>query len=183
MKLLAPLFLIALPLSLAFAVPARGSNASAPPVATAPVHCQVPCGIYGDKLRIDMLMEDLATIAKAMDNISVLESLKDAGDRNQLVRWVMAKDEHAQSIQDQVSAYWLAQRIKAPQEESVEAQEKYHRQLAILHGITVQAMKCKQTAKEEFVANARRLVLDLSAAYFSKEDLAHIRSHYAGDEK
>ena len=27
-------------------------------------HCQIPCGIYGDKLRIDLMMEDAATIEK-----------------------------------------------------------------------------------------------------------------------
>ena len=51
--------------------------------------------------------------------------------------------EHAQAIQDQVAAYWLAQRIKAPQDEG--GKDRYHRQLELMHGITVAAMKCKQT--------------------------------------
>ena len=28
-------------------------------------HCQVPCGIYGDQLRFDQMLEDQKTISKA----------------------------------------------------------------------------------------------------------------------
>lgn len=150
--------------------------AAAPP---APVHCQVPCGIYGDRMRIDMLMEDAATIEKGMQSIAELAA--DSGaNANQLVRWVVTKEEHAQSIQDTVAAYWLAQRIKEPKDGDDAAREKYHRQLALLHGITVAAMKCKQTTDVANVAKARALALEFSATYFSEDDLEHIRSHHAG---
>ncbi len=42
-------------------------------VTASPFHCQVPCGIYGDKMRVDMMMEDLATIEKAMVYGSISE--------------------------------------------------------------------------------------------------------------
>ena len=35
-------------------------------------HCQVPCGIYGDKVRIVMLKEHLTTIEKSMNQINEL---------------------------------------------------------------------------------------------------------------
>lgn len=150
-------------------------------LATSPApHCQVPCGIYGDSMRIDMLMEDAMTIEKGMKTIGELESAEQS-NANQLVRWIMTKDEHAQHVQEMVSSYWLAQRIKAPKEDSAEARDKYHHQLELLHGITVAAMKCKQTTDTAHVDTMRKLALDFSATYFSEKDLEHIRSHH-GDE-
>ena len=73
--------------------------------AAAPIpHCQVPCGIFGDKLRIDLMLEDVATIEKAMRLIDEI-SKEDSPNYNQLVRWITTKEEHAQKIQDQVATY------------------------------------------------------------------------------
>jgi hypothetical protein len=127
-------------------------------------------------MRIDMLMEDAATIETGMS-----ELVKEETNSNQLVRWVLTKDQHAASIQETVASYWLAQRIKAPAEESEVAREAYHRQLELLHGITVAAMKCKQTTDVANGARVRALALEFSATYFSDEDLEHIKSHHAGE--
>ena len=35
-------------------------------------HCQIPCGIYGDYTRIDLLREHIATIEKSMNQINEL---------------------------------------------------------------------------------------------------------------
>ena len=161
--------------------PIAVSPASPVPNAAA-VHCQVPCGIYGDSMRIDMLMEDAATIEKGMNSITELQG-EEGHDANQLVRWIMNKDQHAQAIQERVASYWLAQRIKAPAEDDAGARDKYYRQLALLHGITVAAMKCKQTTDTAHVARLRELALDFSGTYFSEEELGHIREHHAGEHR
>lgn len=151
---------------------------AAPSPAVAPVHCQVPCGIYGDKMRIDMLMEDAATIEKGMKMLQGMDK-EESPSKNQMVRWVMNKDQHAQMIQDTVASYWLAQRVKAPKDASDgEARRKYLRQLELMHGITVAAMKCKQTTDLTHVQSLRRLGMAFSETYFSKEDLEHIKSHH-----
>jgi nickel superoxide dismutase len=143
-----------------------------------PFHCQVPCGIYGDKMRMDMLMEDAATIEKAMGQLDGLKDLQ----MNQTVRWIMNKEEHAAKIQETVASYWLAQRIKAPKDASnTEAMAKYHGQLELLHGITVAAMKCKQTTDTANVAKMRDLAQKLSGTYFSPEDQKHLREHTFGE--
>ena len=148
----------------------------------APFHCQVPCGIYGDSMRIDMLIEDAATIEKGMKSILELERAG-AGNSNQLVRWIMNKDEHASAIQETIASYWLAQRIKAPAAGADEAAtSKYHQQLSLLHGITVRAMKCKQTTDVAHVEAMRTLAREFSATYFSKEDLEHMKEHQ-GDHR
>ena len=49
-------------------------------------HCQIPCGIYSDGLRFEMLREHLTTIEKSMNEVNTL-SLAPSDNMNQLVRW------------------------------------------------------------------------------------------------
>ena len=172
-----------LPLALLPLLFAAGSTGrvTAPASPTAPAtvpHCQVPCGIYGDKMRIAMILEDAATIRKGMTSITQLGS-EGTKNYNQIVRWTLAKDEHAAHIQELVASYWLAQRIKAPQQaDDAAARSKYLGQLELLHGVTVAAMKCKQTTDLKWVETLSALVEKFSATYFSKEDLEHLRDHH-----
>ena len=164
------------------ALPFAAALAPATAPEPAPFHCQVPCGIYGDSMRIDMLMEDSATIEKGMKQIAELEA--SGGAANQLVRWIMTKDEHASKIQETVASYWLAQRIKAPADGAdAAATEKYHTQLTLLHGITVAAMKCKQTTDVAHVEKLRSLAREFSGTYFSKEDLKHVLEHHGEEHR
>ncbi|MDA1265544.1 MAG: superoxide dismutase [Ni] [Planctomycetota bacterium] len=175
--------LIAIGGAAAYSATAPTTNSETAPTATeaaivepAPVHCQVPCGVYGDKMRIDMLLEDAATIEKAMQAIAAEDT-----NKNQGVRWIMNKESHAQNIQDMVAAYWLTQRIKAPKEGDDDAKGKYLRQLALMHQLTVSAMKCKQTTDVAHVETLRKTAAAFSATYFSEEDLKHLREHsFAG---
>lgn len=148
------------------------------PIVSAPFHCQVPCGIYGDHLRVELLMEHAATIEKAMTQINEIGAAAKP-NWNQLVRWVNTKEQHAQEIQDQLSAYWLAQRIKAPagSPSSPEDTRKYTMQLMFNHQMTTSAMKCKQTTDAANVAAFRTALEGFKAAYFSKEDMEHIKGH------
>ncbi len=159
--------------------PSSAPVSPAAPAAAPAFHCQVPCGIYGDQMRVDMHMEDAATIVKAMVQIQELGSGHEHGNMNQLVRWTVTKEQHAQAIQDRVASYWLAQRIKAPTDDSTESQAKYHRQLALMHGITVAAMKCKQTTDAANVQRLREQMVEFSRTYFSEEDLKHVLEHHA----
>jgi nickel superoxide dismutase len=158
------------------------SHTPKPAPTVVPVHCQVPCGIYGDKMRIDMLMEDTATIEKGMKMLQDMDKEEDPS-KNQVVRWVMNKDDHAQAIQNTVASYWLAQRIKTPAEGAdAAAQAKYGKQLELMHRITVAAMKCKQTTDSTHPSTLRSLGLAFSKTYFSAEDLEHIR-HGHGEKE
>ena len=139
-------------------------------------HCQVPCGIYSDMMRIERIREDVATIRKAMAEITEL-SKDSANNMNQLIRWVTAKEEHAQHIQDMVAAYWLTQRIKAPKDDSVESRNKYLSQLAMMHQLTVSAMKTKQTTDAAHCDQILQTVEQFIPTYFSKEDLEHLKTH------
>ncbi len=64
---------------------------------TAAAHCQIPCGIYNDELRVQLIEEHIDTIEKSMKQIATLGAQSPL-DNNQLVRWVMNKEEHAQKF-------------------------------------------------------------------------------------
>jgi len=131
-------------------------------------HCQMPCGIYADEMRIQMIEEDLATIEKAMQQIVALGK-ESPVNYNQLVRWVDTKEEHAGKIQELVSDYFLAQRIRPPAEVEGAPFEIYTRQLVILHSILVEAMKCKQTTELGHVETLRVLVKEFRASYLGPQ--------------
>ena len=188
--MLRPILLLSLACGAAFAAtktplftaaPAPAATSAPAYSASSAFHCQVPCGIYGDHMRIEMMLEDAATIEKGMTQVLAMERGENTSS-NQIVRWVMNKETHAQSIQDQVAQYWLAQRIKAPKDgASKDDVTKYARQLQLLHGITVAAMKCKQTTEVEHVAKLRQLASQFAGTYFSAEDLEHLKSHMGED--
>lgn len=125
-------------------------------------HCQVPCGIYSDDTVFATMHTDHKTIAKAMLQINAL-SKEPVANANQIARWVANKEKHAQAIQDVVSNYFLAQRIKIDEADKA----GYTKKLTQLHHILVLAMKCKQTSDVE---NAKKLHIAITAfsASYSK---------------
>ena len=83
----------------------------------AQAHCQIPCGIYDDHARVKSIGEDAATVEKSMRLIAELAGKSDAQSQNQLVRWVMNKEAHAQKIISSISDYFLTQRVKPDQKD------------------------------------------------------------------
>jgi nickel superoxide dismutase len=135
-------------------------------------HCEVPCGIYGDAMRIEMMLEHVTTLEKAMDQIRAL-SAGDEPNYNQIVRWVTNKEVHAEEFQEIVSQYFLHQRLKPGGVDDAAYVEK----LTLLHAMLVSAMKAKQTTDGEHPAQLRELIDAFSEAYFSAADLEHLREH------
>jgi len=74
-------------------------------------HCQLPCGMYNDHARIVSMLEDAATIEKSIAVIAELSGKTDPQSHNQLVRWVMNKEQHAQNIIAAISDYFLTERL------------------------------------------------------------------------
>jgi nickel superoxide dismutase len=139
------------------------------PAAPAAAHCQIPCGIYDDELRVQLIEEHITTIEKSMTQIVALSKASPV-DYNQLVRWINNKEEHAQKIQDIVTAYFMAQRIKMPADHSDEkAMNEYIHKLALHHAIQVHAMKAKQSTDLGEVETLRKLVEQFRTAYFGEE--------------
>lgn len=130
-------------------------------------HCEIPCGIYGDSVRIALLYEHISTIEKSMNQINEL-SAKSNPDYNQLVRWVMNKEEHAREMQYIVSQYFLHQRVKPTSSDDAEGYKKYIKQLELLHHVLVFAMKSKQSTDLSVIATLREKVHEFEHAYFDK---------------
>jgi nickel superoxide dismutase len=136
---------------------------------TAGAHCQIPCGIYDDELRVQLIEEHITTVEKSMNQIIALGGAESL-DYNQLVRWVGNKETHAQEIQDIVTAYFMVQRIKPPKNHDDEdAVNQYLHKLALLHHIQVHAMKAKQSTDLEQIETLRKLVAKFRKAYFGEE--------------
>jgi nickel superoxide dismutase len=89
-----------------------------------------------------MIEEHTLTILKSMNYIEANKN--DLKNQNQVTRWIINKEEHAQEIQKIVSEYFLTQRIKL-KDDSKKNKDIYHSQLEVLHNIMLDAMKCKQT--------------------------------------
>jgi len=116
-------------------------------------HCQVPCGIFDEAARINGMVEDTATIAKAQKLMNELAGKDDAQSQQQFVRWTNEKEKHAQRIMETIADYFLAQRVKPVAKPADDAgdEEKakyaaYLQTLADHHAVTIAAMKAKQSA-------------------------------------
>ena len=134
----------------------------------AKAHCEIPCGIYGDSVRIALLYEHIETIEKSMNQINEL-SKSDSPDYNQLVRWVMNKEEHAKKMQEIVSQYFLHQRVKITSSADEAAYRKYVKQLELLHHISVFAMKSKQSTDLSIIDTLREKLHLFEHAYFGDD--------------
>jgi len=124
----------------------------------ASAHCEIPCGIYDDEMRINMINEHITTIEKSMNQIMKIEK-EEHHHSNQLVRWIMNKENHANEIQEIVTQYFMTQRIKIDT-------ENYEKKLGLLHQMLVYSMKCKQTTDLSYVSKLRLLVQEFHALYF-----------------
>ena len=130
-------------------------------------HCEIPCGIYGDEMRIAMMQEDIATIEKSTKQIMEL-SKQTKPNYNQIVRWVENKEHHADKIQEVVTQYFMTQRVKPVQQKDSAGHGAYVQKLTLLHEMMFYAMKCKQTTDLAHVEQLKKLVDAFSKAYFSK---------------
>ncbi len=128
-------------------------------------HCEIPCGIYEDTLRISLISEHITTIEKSMKMIIKLSEEANP-NYNQLVRWVVNKEEHAKKIQEIVSQYFLHQRVKLTDSSDKEKYSRYIQQLTTLHEIAVYAMKAKQSTDLAQIENLRKSVKAFESIYF-----------------
>jgi len=131
-------------------------------------HCEVPCGIYNDSMRFTMIEEHIQTVEKAMQQVMELSG-QSPQNMNQIVRWIMNKEKHAEEIQHIISQYFLTQRIKLNDKKDAAAVKSYNKKLTLCHQILVLAMKTKQTTDPSTVENLKSSVALFKKAYFGNE--------------
>jgi len=125
---------------------------------TAQAHCQIPCGIYDDYARLTAMLEDAATVEKSIKMMNELSGHTDVQSQNQMVRWVVNKETHAQQIIETISNYFLTQRVKP-------SQKDYDERLEHHHAVILAAMKAKQTADMKST-KALKKSIDVLKAYY-----------------
>jgi len=126
-------------------------------------HCQIPCGIYNDDMRFDMVAEDIDTVEKSMNTISELAK-DEPPNYNQIIRWVDNKDDHADKIAETVTYYFMAQRVK-PLLPGEDGYEVYARQIESLHRLLVLSMRAKQSIDLSVVSEMRKTLEEFRKAY------------------
>lgn len=139
-------------------------------VFTAPslsAHCQVPCGIFSDEIKFSEFEEHVVTIEKSARLIRELSAKEEltAHDHQQLIRWTVNKETHAQKIIDETANYFLAQRIKTDA-------DHYAEKIEVLHHIMVSAMKTKQSVETEATNTLSKKI-----AAFKELYLEHSHKH------
>jgi nickel superoxide dismutase len=92
-------------------------------------------------------------------------SSQDKKNFNQIVRWVNNKEHHADELSEIVTYYFMAQRIKLPEEGNVKAQNEYVKKLTLLHKMLVYSMKAKQTTDLANVEQLKSLLKEFHDAY------------------
>ena len=122
-------------------------------------HCEIPCGIYDDQMRIQMIQEHITTIEKSLNQIAELSGQTPV-NYNQLSRWVANKEHHANEIQAIVSQYFMTQRIKP-------GAKSYEKKLTVLHKMLLAAMRCKQTTELANVDELRSLTKEFGSLYLT----------------
>ena len=130
-------------------------------------HCQIPCGIYDDPARFDMVSEHITTIEKSMKLLTELNK-QDKPNMNQMVRWIQNKEEHADQLSYIVTYYFMVQRIKPVEKAENEAYQKYIKKLTLLHEMLVYSMKAKQTTDLSNTEKLKSLLDAFKDVYFDK---------------
>ena len=138
-------------------------------------HCQIPCGIYGDEMRFQMLEEHITTIEKSMN--SIVELSADPGkNANQLARWVMNKEKHADEMAEIVTKYFLQQRLKIDD-------AQWAAKVKPCHEILFYSMKAKQTTDLANVESLKAAVAALKDVYFTKQAALHLQESHSGHSR
>ena len=129
-------------------------------------HCEIPCGIYGDEIRLNLLGEHITTVEKSIKQIVSLSS-ESKQNSNQLVRWVNNKEQHALLIQDIATQYFMTQRVKPADEKEKKLYKVYIEQITLLHNIVIYAMKAKQSTELENIETLRSLLSSFKKSYLT----------------
>jgi nickel superoxide dismutase len=97
-------------------------------------HCQMPCGIYHDDMVFAQVNQFVETMHKG---ISVINQSKfvSISDRNEVIRWVMQKDKDSDKMAELILTYFLQQKIKPGEPDTVKKLVAAHHLLFLLVAI------------------------------------------------
>lgn len=117
--------------------------ASAYAAAILDAHCQMPCGIYHDDMVYDQIDQFVETAYKGISvmNESKFNTVK---EKNEFVRWVIQKEKCCNEATDLITAYFLQQKIKPDEPDTMKRLQSAHKMLFLIVAI-------KQNTELDFV--------------------------------
>lgn len=107
-------------------------------------HCQMPCGIYHDNMVYDQIDQYVETMYKGITvlNDNKFSSVK---ERNEFARWVYEKEHETKDAADLILRYFLQQKIKPGEADTVKRLTSAHKLLflmvAIKQGVDLETVK------------------------------------------
>lgn len=108
-------------------------------------HCQMPCGIYNDSMVYDKIDQYVETMYKG-DTILTNGKFANPWGRNEFVRWVITKEKMTDEIAELLMTYFLQQKIKPDEEDTVDKIKSVHKLMFML-------VQIKQNTDRKFVEN------------------------------
>lgn len=101
---------------------------------TLAAHCQMPCGIYHDNMVYDRIDQYVETVYKGVYvlNDSKFSTVK---DKNEFVRWVMQKEKASNEVAELILTYFLQQKTKPDEADTVKRLVSAHKLLFLLVAI------------------------------------------------
>lgn len=106
-------------------------------------HCQMPCGIYHDDMVFDQIDQYVETMVKGVTVLS--ENKNDScSEKNTFIRWVIQKENMSNETAQLLTSYFLQQKIKADEDDTVKRVCSVHKMLCYL--VTI-----KQTCDMKYV--------------------------------
>jgi Nickel-containing superoxide dismutase len=127
-------------------------------------HCQVPCGIFDDPAMVGEVKQAATTIRKSMVQSQALwrDQNKGIQSMNQVVRWIITKEQHCDKIISIIGDYCLCQRVKR---ESFKSEAEYNQALQLHHTAMQAAMKAKQSMDLKACDDLDHALEDLGKMY------------------
>lgn len=106
-------------------------------------HCQMPCGIYHDDMVYDQIDQFVETAYKG---IAIMNQNKGVTpkDKNEFIRWVIQKEKCCDETADLITTYFLQQKIKPDEPETI-------KRLTLAHKLLFGIVAIKQNSDLDFV--------------------------------
>lgn len=97
-------------------------------------HCQMPCGIYHDDMVYDQIDQFVETVYKGMSIINE-NKIGTPKEKNEMVRWVVQKEKCCNEAADMITTYFLQQKIKPGEDDTVKRLVSAHKLLFLMVAI------------------------------------------------
>jgi nickel superoxide dismutase len=119
-------------------------------IGTIDAHCQMPCGIYHDQMVYNQIDQYIETMVKGLTVIGD-SKFNTPAERNEFIRWVDLKEKASDDTAELIVVYFLQQKIKPGEEDTVKRLTSAHKLLCSLVQIkqTVD-MKALKTFTDEW---------------------------------